>query len=162
MIENDLLFPDNVPKIDKFDGEFRYLSNFAIYPTEYEGILFPTSEHAYQASKSLIIEERKTFLLPQNKEPGKAKHLGRKLTLRPHWDGIKNDVMLVIVQDKFNRHLDIRQKLIDTAPAELIESNFWHDKWYGVCTCEKCNGKGLNWLGRILMKVREDLINKII
>lgn len=155
-MEANIPTTDNSPRIDKFEGEFRYLSNFAEYSTEYEGVLYKNSESAYQAAKTIIPEERKKFLLV--KTPGDAKRLGRKVTIRPHWDEIKNDVMLVIVQDKFNRHLDIQQKLIDTFPAELIEGNHWHDKVWGVCTCEKCGGKGQNWLGRILMKVRGDLL----
>ena len=44
-----------------------------------------------------------------------------------------------------------------TGDAELIEGNTWHDNYWGVCSCSKCNGRGKNRLGKLLMKVREEL-----
>jgi hypothetical protein len=42
----------------------------------------------------------------------------------------------------------------------LIEGNWWHDNFYGSCTCNKCVNKGENNLGKILMKIREELLEK--
>src|SRR6185369_8674281 len=45
-------------KILEFQGDNRFLSNF--FPAEviYEGITYPTAEHAYQAAKTLDPEQR--------------------------------------------------------------------------------------------------------
>ena len=48
--------------IDKFDGEYEFLSNFYNSPieyqiTEYHAVMAPTVEHAFQAVKALNIED---------------------------------------------------------------------------------------------------------
>ena len=45
--------------INNFDGEYRFLSNFANSKIIYEGIEYPTVEHAFQAAKTLDINQRK-------------------------------------------------------------------------------------------------------
>ena len=60
--------------------------------------------------------------------------------------------MLDIVMAKFRQHPDLTEALLDTGDAELIEGNTWNDTTWGVC-----NGKGLNWLGKILMIARAQL-----
>ena len=37
--------------ITKFDGDHFFLSNFFPAPLEFEGMMFKTSEHAFQAMK---------------------------------------------------------------------------------------------------------------
>ena len=59
--------------------------------------------------------------------------------------------MTEIVRTKFEQNSDIRQKLIDTYPEELIEGNYWHDTFWGVC-----EGVGENHLGQILMQIRRE------
>ncbi|CAM0109837.1 hypothetical protein VPH166E361_0119 [Vibrio phage 166E36-1] len=48
----------------------------------------------------------------------------------------------------------LRSKLLDTSDVELVEGNWWGDKYWGVCLK---TGEGENNLGKLLMKVREDL-----
>lgn len=48
-------------------------------------------------------------------------------------------------------------KLLATGGQELIEGNRWHDTFWGRCVCERCKGTGQNWLGRLIMQVREEL-----
>ena len=138
-------------KILGFFGEYRFLSNFHIAEVYYEGILYPSTEHAYQAAKSNDISQREKFL---TLTCGGAKKLGQTIVLRENWDIIKYDIMFLLVFDKFTRHPDLREKLISTGKKYLEETNHWKDHYYGVC-----DGKGLNVLGNILMYVR-DIINK--
>jgi len=77
--------------------------------------------------------------------------------LRSDWDEIKDSIMLEIVRIKFNSHKDLADKLLATEDKILIEGNTWHDKYWGICYCEKCNGEGKNVLGGILMQVRSEL-----
>jgi len=141
--------------IDSFDGEFRWLSNFSPHSvrlniTPNSHMIVPTVEHAFQASKTRITVER--IAIAQATTPGRAKRAGRKVALRADWEDVKLAVMEELVQDKFDRHPDIRQKLIETGDVPLEEGNHWGDTFWGVC-----NGVGLNHLGRILMTVRRDL-----
>jgi ribA/ribD-fused uncharacterized protein len=143
------------PEITRFSGEHRFLSNFYDAPTWYDGVLYPTSEHAFQAAKSTNPKARKHIL--KQPTPGAAKRAGRMVELREDWEDVKNRVMYEVCLAKFLRE-PLRSRLLDTGDAELIEGNYWHDTYWGVCTCEDCP-EGRNELGKILMVVRKDLRN---
>ena len=137
-----------------FDGDNRFLSNFWSAEITYGGYIFPTSEHAYQAAKTLDKNERETVRNSQGANA--AKKAGKQVTLRPNWDSIKDDIMLEILRLKFTDK-DLKEKLLATGDKVLVESNHWHDNWFGVCHCDKCKGIGKNRLGQLLMKVREEI-----
>jgi len=139
-------------KIDNFQGEYRFLSNFYHSPIRYYGILYNTVEHAYQAAKTKSDTERK--MIADQSTPGKAKRAGRTITLRDNWEMIKIPIMHYLCYEKFKNYLVLQKKLIETNDAQLVEGNKWGDVFWGVC-----DGKGRNELGKILMDVR-DLLNK--
>jgi ribA/ribD-fused uncharacterized protein len=140
-------------KVAEFQGEYRFLSNF--FPAEviYEGITYPTSEHAYQAAKSLDPEQRKK--IAAMKTPAEAKAAGRALKLRDDWETAKFTVMEDVVRYKFTHHDDLRQKLLATGNAVLEEGNAWNDQIWGISPPN--SGKGENHLGKILSKIRSEL-----
>ncbi len=135
--------------IASFRGQFFFLSNFYQAPVLYQGIKYLNSEAAFQSAKTLDLEQRKRF---SHLSPVEAKKLGRKIPLRPDWEEIKDKVMLAIVKDKFTRNHDLAVKLLATGDAILVEVNTWGDKYWGVCA-----NKGLNKLGKTIMKVRTEL-----
>lgn len=136
--------------ITEFQGEHRFLSNFWPAPTEFEGIRYPTSEHAYQAAKTPDLNERRRIAALAT--PSQAKAAGRAAVHRADWEQVKFDVMERCVRDKFTRNPDLRAKLLATGGAELIEGNSWGDRVWGVY-----RGEGENRMGKILMKVRAEL-----
>jgi ribA/ribD-fused uncharacterized protein len=137
-------------RIDQFQGDYRFLSNFYPATVVYQGITYPDSEHAYQSAKTLDMAERaRIAALPT---PAEAKRAGEALTYRSDWAQVKYQVMLDCVRDKFTRHPDLRAKLLATGDAHLQEGNTWGDQIWGVY-----QGKGTNWLGLILMQVRSEL-----
>ena len=136
--------------IDSFDKEYSFLSNFYEAPVEWEGIIYPSNEHAFQAAK--VINPVKRMEIAAAATPGQAKRMGRSVNLRHDWEQVKYNVMLEIVLAKFHQHSDLAEALLDTGDAELIEGNWWNDTTWGVC-----NGIGSNWLGKILMSVRAQL-----
>ena len=138
--------------IDCFDGEYAFLSNFYEHPIQYNGIVYPTNEHFFQAMKSLKEEERQ--MIAAAPTPGIAKRLGRKVALRADWEQIKYDIMLLALRLKFCDK-ELREKLRKTGDEYLIEGNYWHDNVWGDCSCERCcTTRGRNELGRLLMQVR--------
>lgn len=137
--------------IDKFDKQYGFLSNFAPYPVFYDGFYYPTVENAFQAAKTLNMKERKEKF-DMSITPGQAKRNGRRVKLREDWEDVKVNIMYELVLQKFTVHPDLTTKLLQTYPAQLIEGNYWHDTFWGVC-----NGTGKNMLGKILMKVRDQL-----
>ena len=146
--------------IDSFEGEFEFLSNFFYSPLYFAGIWFSTVEHFFQANKLFSKDEEMFYKIATADTPGKAKRLGRKCELREDWDNIKDTVMLIALRKKFSNSV-LKKKLLATGDALLIESNTWHDNYWGDCKCEKCKDiKGENKLGQLLMQVREELKNK--
>ena len=136
--------------INSFQGEYRWLSNFWPAQIKWEGHIYPTVEHAYQAAKTVDASEQEA--IRKCSTPGKAKRCGRNLTIRPDWEECKLLVMRSLVLLKFRDNPDLKVKLLSTGEAELVEGNPWGDTFWGVC-----NGVGENHLGRILMEVREQL-----
>lgn len=142
--------------ICEFEGKYAFLSNFFPSSILYEGIVYPTNEHFFQAMKALDQEERKKIAAADT--PGKAKRLGRHVQLRADWEQIKVDVMRTGLMLKFT-DAELAQKLIDTGDEELIEGNWWHDNTWGSCFCSDCiNKPGRNLLGMLLMELRKELI----
>ena len=132
-----------------FDGEYAFLSNFYERKIEYKGITYGSSEAAFQAQKTIKPEERERFI---GLTPMQSKRLGRKITLRLDWEEVKTQIMYEIVREKFLQHPDLAAMLVATKDEELVEGNYWRDTVWGVC-----DGVGENRLGKILMKVREEL-----
>lgn len=139
-------------KISKFSGEYRFLSNFYLCDVKMDGMTYPSVEHAYQAAKTNDTTER--VAIRNAASPKDAKHLGYKVSLRPDWDRVKNNVMYHLLQRKFSDPT-LRSQLLGTRGKELIEGNGWHDNYWGVCSCGRCKGKGRNVLGKMLMRIRD-------
>jgi len=140
--------------IGKFQGKTRWLSNFALAEIELDDKKYPTTEHAFQAAKTLDETEREKVRLA--KTPGKAKRLGMKVTLRPDWDNIKVEIMKNLNRQKYEIP-EYREKLLGTGDQELVEGNTWNDTFWG-----KCQEKGSNHLGRILMEIREEIKDETV
>ena len=137
-------------EIGEFQGQYRWLSNFVSVPVELDGETYPTVEHAYQAAKttSAVARER----VRQHVRPGEAKREGKNLVLRPGWDdNMKLAIMEDLLRQKFNQQ-PFRSWLLATGNARLVEGNSWGDRFWGVC-----KGVGHNHLGRLIMKIREEL-----
>lgn len=139
--------------INRFVGRYWFLDNFYPTPCEYDGIIYSTSEHAFQAAKSMDLKIRDIIsIIPT---PAEAKSFGRKISpLREDWNTIRVEVMESVLRSKFNEP-ELRKKLIDTGDAILIEGNNHRDKFWGMY-----KGEGENMLGIILMKLREEFKNE--
>jgi ribA/ribD-fused uncharacterized protein len=137
--------------INEFRGPYRFLSNF--FMSDVAG--WPSVEHAFQAAKTDIVEWR--LRIRAAPTPTAAKRLGSQVPLRADWEDIKVDQMRSLLREKF-KHEPLRSKLLQTQDAILIEGNKWHDCFWGSCTCDRCIPKPAhNWLGQLLMEVRQGL-----
>jgi ribA/ribD-fused uncharacterized protein len=138
------------PTIDKFEGKFSFLSNFFAA----KELWWLTNEHFFQAMKCKNVNDAVDIMF-KSTGPNVAKRKGRKAKIREDWDDIKDYVMLIGLWIKFEE-TDLRDKLLATGEAELIEGNYWHDNYWGNCSCSKCeNIEGQNKLGKLLMIVRD-------
>lgn len=141
--------PTSKSVINSFRGDFGFLSNFHEATIYVDGERYRSVEHAYQAYKTMDPWSRR--LIREAKSPGEAKKLGKSVLLRGDWDSVKIDMMRSFVRKKFENPF-LRPLLLATGDAELIEGNTWNDREWGVC-----RGVGQNLLGKILMKVRDEI-----
>lgn len=138
-------------KIDKFEGAYRFLSNFwDAHPFDYNGKQWNSVEAAYQASKTLDERNRERI---RHLNPSLAKRAGRRLVIRADWEDVKLNIMEELLRVKFNIP-ELKEQLIGTDDANLVEGNWWGDTFWGVC-----RGVGTNHLGVLLMKIRQELID---
>lgn len=135
-----------------FQDEYRFLSNFYSCRIEYEGLKYPSVEHAYQAAKTLNTADK--LLISMASNATEAKRRGRYVQIRPDWDEVKLGIMAKLLIQKFN-NVGLANKLLMTNGLELIEGNYWHDLFWGKCYCSKHYGLGDNNLGQLLMEVRK-------
>lgn len=133
---------------------YLFLSNMTpCYITMY-GMVFNSVENAYQASKCTLLDEMAQFT---KISPYEAKKLGRKVVVRHDFDKLKIEIMLTLLRRKFSDdNPQLKKKLMETHGVKLVEHNYWHDVFWGVC-----NGVGENHLGRLLMTVRNELMGSI-
>lgn len=136
--------------VGEFTGSYWFLSNF--YPTP-GSPSWQTAEHQYQAAKCVRPEDAARILACAT--PADARRLGKssRIQIRGDWDAVKVDVMTRIVREKFSDP-DLRGRLLATGSVELVEGNNWGDDFWGV---DVRTGRGRNELGKILMKVREEI-----
>lgn len=134
--------------IDEFRDYFYFLSNFYQANVVYNGIRYQNNEAAFQSMKCPERAEEFSTL-----NPSFAKSLGRHVKLREDWEHVKEQIMYEICLAKFTQNEDLKEKLLTTGDALLIEGNNWNDREWGVC-----NGEGKNKLGAILMKIRAEIM----
>ena len=130
---------------------FFFLSNFFSTPVTYQGLTYQNNEAAFQAQKTLCQEQKAAFT---SLAPSDAKRRGRHVHLRQDWESVKDGIMEEIVREKFTQNPKLREQLLSTGDAILIEGNTWNDRYWGV---DARSGVGKNHLGKILMKIRSEL-----
>jgi N-glycosidase YbiA len=131
---------------------FGWCSNFASCPIAVDGLLWPTTEHYYQAMKYAGTSYAE--VIRQAPSPMAAKLLTRDPAHPPRadWDAVKDRTMHDALLAKFTQHAHLRSLLLQTGDALLVEhtqnDHYWADGG---------DGSGQNMLGRILMAVRAEL-----
>lgn len=138
--------------ISEFKNNYFFLSNFYTSNVEIGGIVYKNAEAAFQAHKTLDIEQRKKFA--NISSPSSAKYMGRRIDLREDWNNIRDRIMYDVVYAKFNQNEYLKEKLINTGYQYLEEGNTWGDTYWGVY-----KGTGQNKLGLILQLIRDELRN---
>lgn len=128
-------------------------SNLYKRPIEFEGTTYPTSEHAYQAGKAVKPAVRQWILsAPTPALAAMAAHGLYVWDVVPNWAQIKFDRMRAVLRAKFDQHADLRELLLSTGDARLVEAgtvnNAVNRLWGEV------DGKGENMLGVMLMELR--------
>lgn len=137
--------------VSSFSGDHAFLSNFFLCAVERGGNLYPSVEHAFQAAKATDLAEY--LAIRTASSPGEARRLGSACRVRVDWDRARSHVMLRLLRSKFSDPV-LRMALLSTGERELIEGNRLGDTYWGV---DAKTGVGQNNLGKMLMKVREEV-----
>lgn len=138
-----------------FTGRLGFLSNFDETPflVPQLGAVALSGEHAFNALKTLDPAQRLEVLSAPT--PGLSKRRGRRVDLRPGWDaGVRVWAMQRVLTAKFALP-EMSRRLEGTGDAVLVETNHWHDQFWGDCRCVACAPtRGKNMLGELLMAIR--------
>ncbi|HNC90546.1 MAG TPA: NADAR family protein [Anaerolineales bacterium] len=134
---------------DQYGG----FSNFSRHPFELDGKQWLTTEHYFQAQK-FPGNEAYQEKIRLEKSPMVAARLGRSRAqpIRPDWEQVKDELMKAALLAKFRQNKDIREILLSTGDAQLVEHTK-NDRYWG----DGGDGSGKNKLGLLLMEIREKL-----
>ena len=139
-------------KFYRVQDPYGLFSNFSPSPILIAGMIWPTVEHYFQASKfeDFRIQDR----IRAMESPIQAAIEGRKRThkLLDNWDEIKNTVMYKALMAKFLQHPELKYALFNTGDATLVEHTANDSYW-----ADGGNGNGKNMLGILLMQVRNQI-----
>lgn len=141
--------------ITTFRGEYNFLSNFFEVDVEYNGVTYASVEHAYMSAKSND-PFWKAYCENRNISAADVKRESKSIQLIDGWDNMKLAVMEHCLRSKFSQE-PFKTKLMDTGIQNIQEGNKWGDTFWGVDLNVNPN-VGENHLGRILMKIREELL----
>ncbi len=132
--------------------DYGCFSNFSPHPIQLKGKRWPTSEHFFQAQKFAGTLDEETVRLA--KSPRIAARMGRsrERPLRGDWEKVKDAIMYEAVLAKFTQHDHLRETLLGTGDATIVEHTA-NDRYWG----DGGDGGGKNMLGATLMRVRQEL-----
>lgn len=147
------LRPENFPvEIERFQGEYEFLSNSFPSPILYDGLSFSCAEAAFQATRCQLIGDKKRIAQGNGI---RAKAIAARIQPRPNWDEEKLNIMEEVLRAKFAQNPELAQKLVDTGESVLIHcSNNAKDRYWGK---DRYTNLGDNHLGQLLMKLRTEL-----
>lgn len=121
---------------------------------EFQNMIYPSVENAFQASRFIDAKMRKKFTIMT---PYEAIYKGNTFrTTAPDWQNTKYDIMYQLLCEKF-KDPDLKNILLQTGSSPIYIFNNMHDKEWGICTCQHCKTTGANKLGKMLMLLREQL-----
>jgi len=158
-------------KVHFFWGSKSIFSNF--YKCEngviLDGIVYPTSEHAFHAMKAKLFDDIETMDKIINcKTPTQAKIFGRKVKnfTQQEWDDVKLKIMKDILIGKFESNPDLLEAFLMFDEDVVFVEASPHDKIWGIGYDSKTavrvdqNEWGENNLGKILTELRKELAKK--
>lgn len=138
--------------INFYGSKFFVFNNFSSHAIEFEGKLYPTSEHAYQAAKCLDPSGKEE--IRNARSPKQAKMLANEIYKEardPGWETKKVDVMERILRAKLAQHAEAAEALKESGEDDIVEDSpvdyFWG---------EGADGSGQNMLGKLWMKIRTE------
>jgi len=135
-----------------YENDFYVLSNFSAFMLEWQGKMFPTSEHAYHWEKFMDPLKRSAIRSAVSAHAAFKMAERWKQYRRKDWDEVKVDIMRCILCAKVEQHEYVRRKLLATGDRELVEDS-WRDDFWGWGPTRQ----GQNMMGKLWMQIRHQL-----
>jgi ribA/ribD-fused uncharacterized protein len=154
------------------DASMRLLSNFSAHSVEYQGVEFPTVEHAFQAQKYRCLLGEHPDLVAAVREaetPAVAKTMGGKAYMKTRqvqldvekWGATQIDLMRQLLRSKVDRHPEVAAVLARCKADGSYLVHFERSGNFWGATLKEDGGervlKGSNVLGNLLMELMEEL-----
>ena len=142
----------NEDKILFYEGRYYMFSNFSSFAVEWRGVVWMTSEHAYQAAKFVDVDVVERIRLARSAHEAKAISKSNEDKKLKNFDDIKVGVMEEILRAKLSQHPYVKESLISTGQREIVEDSHKDSFW----------GRGPDWqgrneLGKLWMKLRSEM-----
>jgi predicted NAD-dependent protein-ADP-ribosyltransferase YbiA (DUF1768 family) len=146
-----------IKKIKGFTGKYSFLANdyevsqeSDIFYKDKDGLIdmrnqkFLSVEHAYQASKTLVLEEQMEIANTPNMAD--MLKLSESVTVMPTWDKKKDIILKTLVNDKFVQNFPLKIKLVSTDPYHFYDEGEKYKDYTADQLCE------------ILLNIRNNII----
>lgn len=135
------------------DTENGWLANFSSHPIVVDGVLWPTVEHYFQASKFSSTDVVLAELIRSARTPNRAKQIAKENATkkRQDWENVRLEIMRKAIEAKFLQYPELRKLLLATGKARIVE-NSQDDSYWGIG-----DGTGENMMGQLLQALRETL-----
>ena len=140
-----------------YNREFFCLDNFSSFGFDYNGVYYPTVEHAYQAAKFLDSAPQIAKDIVESYSAHDAQKIAyaNKDKQRKDWEEVKLKIMERLLRLKLEQNPYVRKKLLQTVNYLICEDSP-KDSFWGIGP----NRDGRNELGKLWMKLRDELNNK--
>lgn len=148
------LFSVEAPNaITAFVNDYEFLSNDyeCKIPVAEDNLVFYNITSALIAKKSNDIGTRRKFT---RFSAAKARKKESSIPENDYWEENKDEILYDLLKIKFTHNKDLKIKLLNTYPHDLINNVSYPDTYYGVRF-----GEGKNELGKMLMRLRKELRN---
>ena len=147
-------------KMDEVIGfyprEFYPFDNFSSFKVEWNGYLFSSVEEAYQAASFMGSDEELVEKIKKSHSADEAQRIAyaNRDKRREDWDDVKISIMEELLRLKIEQNPYVKKKLLQTEDYMIVEDSPKDDFWgWGP------NRNGQNNLGKLWMKLREELKN---
>jgi len=147
-----------------------YFSNWAYSPFVHNGVKYTHGEQYMMHMKALLFgDDVSAKKIMAAKNPYDQKKLGREVKGfdKNRWEAVCINLMVEGLCSKFRQNPDFLKALLDTGDTEIVEASPTDTIW-GIGLAEddpralnKKNWRGTNWLGIVLMRVRDELRKEV-
>ena len=139
-----------------YPREFYPFDNFSSFKVEWNGYLFSSVEEAYQAASFMGSDEELVEKIKKSHSADEAQRIAyaNRDKRREDWDDVKISIMEELLRLKIEQNPYVKKKLLQTEDYMIVEDSPKDDFWgWGF------NRNGQNNLGKLWMKLREELKN---